>query len=221
VANEPRNISDRLSNNNRTDPVTIHVTSKKPAGDDGLVKALQAAAQRPATTAQSTVPATQRTLTPSVSKQQPAVAVASVFVVEAEALIPTAAVSAGWMVRQDMTEFGAGWGGNAQLFWRPPTPAGSNSQLLTEFVLPSAGTYDLVLFYTKAPDAGLFTVFVDGHKSSELNGYESQVALGQLSLGRHQLTAGQHELAFAVTGKNQQSTGYIIGVDRLQLTVVP
>ena len=147
--------------------------------------------------------------------------VAAVHVIEAESLIATASASGGQMVRQEMAGFGAGWGGNAQLFWRPPAPAGSKPHLLTEFVLASAGTYDLMLYYTTAPDFGQFTVYIDGTNSTKHDGYGSQVGLRQALLGRYQLASGRHELAFEVTGKNQQSTGYIVGVDRMQLTSVP
>jgi hypothetical protein len=146
---------------------------------------------------------------------------AAVHVIEAESLIATASVSGGQMVRQEMAGFGAGWGGNAQLFWRPPAPAGSKPRLLTEFALPGAGTYDLVLYYTTAPDFGQFTVYIDGTNSTKHDGYGSQVGLRQALLGRYQLASGRHELAFEVTGKNQQSTNYVVGVDRLQLTSVP
>ncbi|MDH5500000.1 MAG: hypothetical protein OEY72_02740, partial [Gammaproteobacteria bacterium] len=143
------------------------------------------------------------------------------LVVEAESLIATAAVSAGQMIRQDMSGFGAAWGGNAQLFWRPPAPVGSKPHMLTEFIVSNAGTYDLVLFYTTAPDFGRFTVYIDGSHPSQQDGYNPQVALRQVLLGRYPLAAGRHELAFEVTGKNEQSTDYIVGVDRLQLTAVP
>jgi hypothetical protein len=78
-----------------------------------------------------------------------------------------------------------------------------------------------VLYYTIAPDFGQFAVYVDGSNPTSHDGYGPQVALGQVSLGRHELQAGRHELAFEVTGKNPRSTGYIVGVDRLQLNLVP
>jgi hypothetical protein len=143
------------------------------------------------------------------------------LVVEAESLIATAVASGGQMVRQEMAGFGTGWGGNAQLFWRPPTAAGSKPHLLTEFEVSAAGTYDLILHYTTAPDFGQFTVYIDGSNPSLQDGYGPEVALHQASLGRYPLAAGRHELAFEVTGKNRQSTGFIVGVDRLQLVEVP
>jgi hypothetical protein len=120
-----------------------------------------------------------------------------------------------------MAGFGSGWGGNAQLFWRPPAPAASKPHLLTEFMVPGAGTFELVLYYTTAPDFGRFTVYIDGSKPKQQDGYGPQVALRQVVLGRYTLAAGRHELAFEVTGKSGQSTGYIVGIDRLQLTSIP
>jgi hypothetical protein len=205
VVNEPKAVSDQWPQNNTTEPVTIKVTSSSPTVKGSLKKPPQTAAPRPAATTPPAAPA----------------AVVTNLVVEAESLIPTAANSGGYMVRQEMAEYGTGWGGNAQLFWRPPTPAGNKPNLLTEFTLPSAGTYELVLYYTKAPDFGQFTVYIDGSMPTNQDGYGPQVTLDQVSLGRHRLSAGRHELAFEVNGKNQRSTGYIIGVDRLQLNSVP
>lgn len=221
VVNEPKAVSDQWPQNNTSEPVTIKVTSTGPVVKGTLKKPPQTATPPPATTTQSTAPAPRLSDTPSASKQAPPAAVVTSLVVEAESLMKTAAMSGGEMVRQDMAEFGSGWGGNAQLFWRPPTPAGNKPNLLTEFTLPNAGTYDLVLYYTKAPDFGQFTVYIDGSTPTNQDGYGPQVALGQVSLGRHRLSAGRHELAFEVTGKSQRSTGYIVGIDRLQLRSVP
>ncbi len=193
VVNEPKAVSDQWPQNNTTDPITIRVTSRTPPA--------KATRKRPQT--------------------HLVVLATAMTVVEAEATIPTATVSGGYMVRQNMAEYGTGWGGDAQLFWRPPMSAGSKPHLLTEFVLTAAGTYDLVLFHTTAPDFAQFTVYIDGRKSLDLNAYAPQVALAQVSLGRYNLEAGQHELAFEVTGKSQQSTDYVVGIDRLQLTPVP
>jgi hypothetical protein len=143
------------------------------------------------------------------------------LVIEAESLIGTAVASAGQIIRQDMAGFGSKWGGDAQLFWRPPAPAASKPQLRTVLRVPAAGTYELVLFYTTAPDFGQFTVYIDGSKPKLQDGYGPQVALRQAVLGRYTLAAGRHELAFEVTGKSGQSTGYIVGIDRLQLTSIP
>jgi hypothetical protein len=206
VLNQPKKISDHVAANNVINTL-INVTAAPKA--TALLTTLPAP------------PAKQRPVASPGPMHVPPAAKATLVVVEAETLIPTAAISGGGMVRQDMAEYGSGWGGNAQLFWRPPTPAGTKPNLLTEFTLPSAGTYDLVLYFTRAPDFGQFTVYIDGSKPTNQDGYGPQVALGQVSLGRHQLAAGRHELAFEVTGKNPRSTGYIVGVDRLQLNSVP
>ncbi len=138
-------------------------------------------------------------------------------VVEIESLAATATASAGRFGVQQMAGFGPGWGGDAQLFWGAPAPAGDGPRLTLRFELPQAGAYDLVLFHTVAPDFGRFTLFLDGSPSSDVDGYHSSVAISRSVLGRHQLAAGAHELALRVTGKNDSSSGYFVGLDRLEL----
>jgi hypothetical protein len=194
VLNQPKKISDHVVSNNVINAL-INVTAS--------------------------VPVVKGTLKEPPSRQVRPAPAAVTIVVEAESLIATAVTSGGGMVRQDMTEYGSGWGGNAQLFWRPPEPSGAEPHLLTEFSVQRAGNYDLVLFYTTAPDFGQFTVHFDGRRLINLDGYGPQVGLTQILLGTYPLAAGRHELAFEVTGKSPRSTGYIIGIDRLQLNPHP
>lgn len=204
VLNQPKKISDHVAVNNviRT-PINVTAAEKATV----LLLPTQAPAQA----------APRATASPTAAVQAPAPASTPV-VVEAESLIPTAAVSGGQILRQDMAGFGAGWGGDAQLFWRPPVSAGTKPNLLSEFFVPAAGTYEIVLWYTVAPDFGQFITFVDGLESTGLDGYGPRVALSKAILGRYVLAAGRHELALEVTGKNQRSTGYIVGLDRIHLT---
>ncbi len=140
------------------------------------------------------------------------------LVVEIEASAATA--SAGATAVQPMAGFGRGWGGDAQLFWSAPAPAGDGPRLTVAFAVERAGSYELVLFHTVAPDYGRFTVLLDGRPSSDVDGYGPVVALSRSVLGRHQLAAGRHELAVRVTGKAAASTGYLVGLDRLEATPV-
>ena len=244
VLNQPKQISDHILTNNVASALIIVAATPQTPQANPPVSLLPRTAT--GTVAKSAPTAMHRSAAPVASESSAATVTAATgirainagsaepgndsgstgrnnaaIVLEAESLIATAVVSAGQMVRQEMAGFGTGWGGNAQLFWRPPLPAGSKPNLLTEFVLSSTGTYDLMLYYTTAPDFGQFIVYIDGSNPTSLDGYGPRVALRQSSLGRYQLASGRHELAFEVTGKNQQSTNYVVGVDRLQLTLVP
>ena len=134
-----------------------------------------------------------------------------------------AVASGGDLVVQPMLGFGAGWGGNAQLFWRPPGP-GANAPgfaptLTLAFSVPSAGAWDLTLAHTLAPDYGRFSVEVAGREVRDIDGYGSEVRLVRRSLGRFELTAGRQPIVIKAIGKNEISSGFIVGVDRLELTL--
>ena len=141
--------------------------------------------------------------------------------VEFETLAASAAVSAGEAVVQPMAGFGSGWGNDAQLFWRPPAPVEEpmrNYPHLSLLVdVPAAAEYELTLHYTQAPDYGKFTVFVAGAKTADVDGYGDRVQTARRSLGKHRLDAGSTQLTFTIFGKNSASTGYIVGLDRLEL----
>jgi FG-GAP-like repeat len=145
---------------------------------------------------------------------------AATTVVELESLLP-AAVSGGPIDVQPMAGFGPGWGGNAQVFWRAPapqeTPIRNYPHLTMAFPVAAAGAYDLVLYYTVAPDYGDFSVFVEGQKVADIHGYEAGVALRHVPLGHFDFGAGKHQIVFTVFGKAAASSGYIVGLDRLEL----
>lgn len=152
----------------------------------------------------------------------PAAASESV-IVELENLAASAAASGGDLVVQPMAGFGPGWGDDAQLFWRPPTPVEEpirNYPHLSMLVrVPAGGTYDLVLHHTVAPDYGDFTVLVAGKRAADVRGFGPAVALRQQSLGRRDLD-GETQVVFTVFGKHEASTGYVVGLDRLELRPV-
>jgi hypothetical protein len=141
--------------------------------------------------------------------------------VELESLLSRIRTSAGQVTRQEMAGFGPGWGGGAQLFWRPPppveTPARSWPSLTTSFDVPAAGSYRVVLHYTRAPDYGNARVFVGGQPRGEITGYAARVERAQLELGKLVLRPGSQPLVVTVFGKQPASTGYAVGLDRIEL----
>ncbi|MCC6443677.1 MAG: IPT/TIG domain-containing protein [Armatimonadetes bacterium] len=134
-------------------------------------------------------------------------------VIEAESLAKSAQASAGQPGPQNMRPFGEGWGGDAQLFWRPEGPP---AELTLRFNAP-AGEFTGVLYYTQGPDYGNAAVFVDGQRAALIRGYSRRVALSRVALEGVVLKAGSHDIRFEMLDKDDASTNYFLGIDKLQL----
>jgi hypothetical protein len=141
--------------------------------------------------------------------------------IEAEDLVSSARASAGAVHRQDMRGFGAGWSGNAQLFWGAPPPVDQPIRnwphLDLSFPVGPDGRYEVVLHHTAAPDFATFRVFLDGQPVADIDGYAPGVSARARSLGERSLTPGRHALVITVFGKAAGSTGYAVGLDRIEL----
>ena len=119
---------------------------------------------------------------------------------------------------QDMGGFDGNWSGDSQLFW---TGGKQGSKLELGLPAEKAGQYEIVAQFTKAGDYGIFQVALDGEKLGEpLDLYNPQVIpSGALTLGKRELTAGEHKLTLEVTGANAKSGGgkYFLGLDYVRL----
>jgi hypothetical protein len=135
------------------------------------------------------------------------------IVAEGEVLLDTAQASDGQFFRQEMAGFGSGWSGNAQLFWGASQPG---AQLRLSPILPAAGPYEVKLFLTVAPDFGIAGISLGEQGTVSFDGYNNGVALREVTLGQLQLPAGLQELQLQVTGKSDLSTGYFMGIDRVE-----
>ncbi|MDD4881499.1 MAG: hypothetical protein PHR30_03120 [Gallionellaceae bacterium] len=146
------------------------------------------------------------------------------IVVEVESLLPHIVTSAGTAEQQAMAGFGAGWGGGAQVFWRPPAPVDTpirnwpNLRLYPQ--VAKAGRYRVTLVHTVAPDYGTVRVFLKGQPVKDYDGYAAGVTPRRLELGEFKLNAGSFELLFTVFSKNAGSSNYYVGLDRLELVPV-
>ena len=83
-----------------------------------------------------------------------------------------------------------------------------------------AGNYQLRVQLTKAVDYGIVQLSLDGKKlSGPIDLYNNGVvATGELDLGRHELSAGEHKLTVAITGANEKAVkSYMFGLDYLKL----
>jgi hypothetical protein len=136
-----------------------------------------------------------------------------VLAVEAETLLPpTRATDPA--VRQGNC-CGIQWSNNAQIWFRANA---SGDSFTVAFEVPQAGTYDLSAIVTRARDYGIHTVSVDGQQVGQpYDAYSPTLETQRVDYGQAQLSAGRHELTFAVTGKNPSATGFFAGVDVLEL----
>jgi hypothetical protein len=137
--------------------------------------------------------------------------------VEAESLAGAAQVTQGKAVPQDMRPFGAGWSGDAQLFWGG---AQIGSELRVLFPSNATGRYEVYLHFTKAPDFAFVQASFDGAPPVSFNGYATMVSRDRALLGMRDLTPGTHELLIKVTMKDGASKGLNVGLDRIEFVPV-
>ncbi|MCK6371359.1 MAG: hypothetical protein L6Q83_08570, partial [Gammaproteobacteria bacterium] len=141
---------------------------------------------------------------------------AAMFSIEAEQLAQAgkAVVNAGKVDVQGMAGFGAGWSGDAQLFWTGGATGGVLDLLVD---VPAAATYALELYLTRAPDYADLSVEVDGTPSPvKFSGFTTDVmAPGPMQAGKFSLQPGVHKVSFMISGRYPQSTGYFVGIDRM------
>ncbi|MFG1624998.1 DUF2961 domain-containing protein [Kribbella sp. NPDC049227] len=132
---------------------------------------------------------------------------------EAEAMLPP--VSSTVPVDPQGNCCGVSWSGGSQA-WIHATKAGD--KIVLGFSVPTTGSYNLSTVLTKAGDYGIADVQVDGGTAVSFDGYSaSGVSTQQVGLGTAQLTAGNHQFVITLTGKNPAATGFLVGVDLLDL----
>jgi hypothetical protein len=108
------------------------------------------------------------------------------------------------------------WSGGGQLLIQPTAPG---QQVSLQLQVPTAGSYQLLVDPSFGPRYGSWTVLVDGRPLGACNAYAPAPAspTTPTGMGRVSLTAGTHSLTFVVTGKDPRSTGYLAGIDYIQL----
>lgn len=137
--------------------------------------------------------------------------------VEGEDLVSTARATQGQVSQQPMARFGRSWSQDAQLLWAPLRDGARIT--LTVSVRP-AGSYSIAGYFTKAPDYGTFHVYVNENNVGEpFDGFAPRVEhSGKVALGTASLRAGANTVMLTIVGKNPRSVGYLVGIDRLELT---
>ena len=119
---------------------------------------------------------------------------------------------------QGMGGFGGEWSGASQLWWT----GGKPGQKLT-LALPVAekGKYQLKAALTMAKDYGIIDVSLDDKPvAAGWDGYNGPRVIhsDELDWGTHELSAGEHQLTFTITGKHADAVpGYMVGLDYVRL----
>lgn len=133
--------------------------------------------------------------------------------IEGESLLPSAEASEPKVQVQGV---GGGFSGGKQLFFTPSDDKGS---LTVKFPVSKAGQYDVWLEMTKSWDYGIYQISLDGRDIGKpVDLYSADVVLlPRVKLGRQELSAGEHSLAFKCVGKNDASKGYFFGLDLISL----
>ena len=110
------------------------------------------------------------------------------------------------------------WSGTDHLWW---TGAKPGDRLVLNFSAPADGKYELFAVMTKARDYGIVQLSIDGTQAIQpidLFNSPDVITTGIVSLGTHQLKAGEHQLAIEITGANPKAVkGYMFGLDYLYL----
>jgi hypothetical protein len=115
------------------------------------------------------------------------------------------------------------WPGGAQLVY-PATAANQSVQL--GFQVMTEADYALGIGLTQSPDAGALQFTVDGttvldnSNTSPFDGYFTAERYYYLPLGGAHLLPGSHTITIKVTGKNNASTGFKVGIGQLTAAAV-
>jgi hypothetical protein len=140
--------------------------------------------------------------------------------IEAESLLNNATVTGGSLRTQDMRTFNGAWSGNTQLWWVEASPG---DKLTLPITAPADGDYELVGFFTRAGDYGIFRTQLNGRTIGSLvDGYSNKVEpTGPVLVGTVALKKGTHQLTIELIGKESRSdgysNGYLVGIDGFQL----
>ncbi|MBQ8586878.1 MAG: DUF2961 domain-containing protein, partial [Oscillospiraceae bacterium] len=101
------------------------------------------------------------------------------------------------------------WHHNNQLMWNDQNTASFTIEL------PADGYYDITTEYTMAGDYGMFELAIDGNKIGETVDAYGALGLGTVTTADVCLTKGPHTLTISCAGKNEASSGYIIGISSI------
>jgi len=115
---------------------------------------------------------------------------------------------------QNMKGFGKQWSGNTHVIWMCKK---ANHEIQFNFKTTEAGQ-KLRIGYTKAPDYGIFQIFIDGKKVGKpVDLFDPRVVRADDIHLKLKLKPGAHTLRIQCTGKNGKSRGFYFGMDYFEV----
>jgi hypothetical protein len=102
--------------------------------------------------------------------------------------------------------------GNALYFFRG-SKVGDWIEL--PFTAPESGNFELVLKFAKSYNYGTYKIYIDGEYMTTYDGYNGKVQMYNLSLGKHDIEAGEHMLKLELVGSNPLTSDNLISVSAI------
>jgi hypothetical protein len=137
--------------------------------------------------------------------------------IEAEDLVSKAKATSGGVWSQDMGnwDYGEAWSKRGALFWQMDQ---AGADLTLQLPCPSDGSYQVAARMVSGPAFGIVQFSVGGKPlGGPIDLYSVQVAPREVPLGVAELRAGSNPVTVSVTGKNDQSKNFTVGIDAFML----
>jgi len=139
--------------------------------------------------------------------------------IEGESLLPPEAATAPAFEQGNMSRFNGEWSEDAHLFFKADE---AGDRLTCRFSVPEAGTYAVSGAFTKSWNYGRHELSFDGATTgTTFDGYSPSVERSNpVSYGEIEFDEGSHSVTLTATGKNDESSGFMAGIDYLELEIV-
>lgn len=136
--------------------------------------------------------------------------------VEAEAMKVVSAFGGTTQI-QDMAPFKGRWGGGKQLLWMVQDKA-FNSRLVLSFNLAIDGEYTPVVYFTQAPDYGMFRFFWGNRGMALINGFAQEVFSSRFELPAINISKGENTIKVDAYNYDERSKArkLFVGLDRIE-----
>ena len=151
------------------------------------------------------------------SSIEPMVAFVIPDAIEAEDLIAGAKATSGNIWAQDMGnwEYGEAWSKRGALFWQADKPGAG---LTIKVPAPVSGSYNVVARMVTGPGSGTAQFSVEGKPLGRpIDLYSETMAAKEVLLGVAALRTGPNAITVAITGKNEHSKDFVVGIDAFML----